>query len=211
LKLPHVPSLLPIGLEATTRLAAAVARNTDDQTYRALITKAAQQRPLAVSVNLVRQLMFTAQEAQRDELAAEASKLAVRLLREETWQDSQVWSDNQLHARSLLDWTASVTSHSEVHAMVTTSIQNNSELLPFILCGTSEWVEHRDRNTWTPTGFSNKISALPPWFPADQIATEIQRQRPSPVSAENEEDDDQPDEIQRLASQVLRLTQTNNE
>jgi hypothetical protein len=52
LKLPHVPSLLPIGLEATTRLAAAVARNTDDQTYRALITKAAQQRPLAVSVNL---------------------------------------------------------------------------------------------------------------------------------------------------------------
>jgi hypothetical protein len=95
--------------------------------------------------------------------------------------------------------------------MVATSIQNNSELLPFILRGTSEWVEHRDRSTWTPTGLGNKISALPPWFPGEQIATEIQRQMPSLVPAENEEDDDQPDEIQRLASQVLRLTQTNSE
>ena len=55
-----------------------MARNADDPTYRVLITKVAQQCPLAVSVNLVRQLMFTAQEAQREELAAEAT-LSVNL------------------------------------------------------------------------------------------------------------------------------------
>ena len=208
--LPRVLSLLSINLEATARLAAAVARNADDSTYRALITDAVEQRPLAVAVNLIRQLMFTAQNAQRDELATDASEQAIKLLREETWQDPQIWSDNQLHVRPLLGWTASVNSDSEVRATIATAIENNTELLPLILRGTSEWVEHHDSNTWIATGLGNQISDLPSWFPTEKIIAEIQRKMPDLAPAEDEEGDDQLDELQRLASQVLRLTQTYN-
>ena len=208
--LPRVPSLLPIDLEATARLAAAVARNADNPTYRTLITNAAKQRPLTIAVNLIRQLMFTAQNSQRNEQATEAREQATRLLREETWQDPQVWSDNQLHVRPLLGWAASVSSDSAVRATIATTIENNAELLPFILRGTSEWVEHRDTYTWVATGLGNEISDLPSWFPTEQIVAEIQRQMSDLAPAEDEAGDDQLDELQRLASQVLRLAQTNN-
>jgi hypothetical protein len=62
LDLPELLMYLPVGLTATTGLAADVARNADDTTFAALIDDAAEQRPLAIAVSLVRELMFMAEK-----------------------------------------------------------------------------------------------------------------------------------------------------
>lgn len=204
-EIPPVPSFLPIDLERTAGLAADLARNADDATYQALIVKAAHQRPLSVAVNLVRQFMFTARKAQRDELATEASELAIQLLRDADWQEQQTWLKNHLHTRALLGWTASVTSDDDVRATVAAAITNDAQLLPLILHGIAQWVENRDRNTWHVIGISNGISELPPWFPTEQIVREIESQMPELAPAESDEADSQDTDTQHLAAHVLRL------
>jgi hypothetical protein len=85
LDVPPVPSALSFDLAATVGLAANVARNTDDDTYRSLIAAAGQRHPLAIAVHLVRQLMF-AEKARREELTTQARERATTLLHEQTWK-----------------------------------------------------------------------------------------------------------------------------
>jgi hypothetical protein len=110
LDLPELLMYLPVGLTATTGLAADVAGNAEDVTFGALVADAAAQRPLAIAVSLVRELMFVAEKTQRPDLEAKAREHAVRLLRDANWVDRQVWVDNRFHVRRLLGWTAAVNS-----------------------------------------------------------------------------------------------------
>ncbi|MGV9365941.1 hypothetical protein [Amycolatopsis sp. NPDC003731] len=110
---PDLPSLMTINLAATTRLAASVARNADPDTYRTLITQAAELQPLAVAVALVRNLMFITEKAERFELHDHARAMVVALLPVEQWRDLTPWQDNQYRSRSLLNWTSSI--HGEEH------------------------------------------------------------------------------------------------
>ncbi len=103
------------------------------------------------------------------------------------WQGPQVWSDNQLHVRPLLGWTASVSSDSEVRETIASAIENDSELLPFILRGSVQWVEHRDRNTMEIMVIDNSVSELPPLFPTGQIVAEIRNKMPDLEAAEHKE------------------------
>jgi hypothetical protein len=71
--LPDTPSLLTTGVDATGRLAAKVARNADDETFRQLIARAATRQPLAAAAALLRGLMVTARDAGRSELEPKQS------------------------------------------------------------------------------------------------------------------------------------------
>lgn len=204
---PNVLSLLTVGLDATARLAASVARNADDATYRALIHRAAEQRPLAVAAHLLRHLALTAKSAQRGDLQAEAETEAWALLRGETWQDTTVWSDNQVHARPLLGWTASLSSADEVRATLVAALEHNpGALLPVVLGGMAQWYEQWDTQSIRAYhGMSARISDLPSWFPTDLVVTVIQEQLPGLAPADEDDSDRHSDDLHRFASQVLRL------
>jgi hypothetical protein len=167
LDLPELLMYLPVGLSATTGLAARVARNADDATLAVLIDDAAAQRPMAIAVSLVRELMFVAKKTQRPDLEAKASEHATRLLREADWADQAIWVENRLQVRRLLGWTASISSTDhEIRERIAISLTGRPELLEPILLAISQQSEQRDRNDWSRLlGIDVHVEDLPAWFP----------------------------------------------
>jgi hypothetical protein len=186
--LPDIPSLLTTGVDTTGRLAAKVARNADDETFRQLIARAATQQPLAAAVALLRGLIATAKDAGRPALKAKAVASATKLLAAQSWQDPRIWTDNRPHMRKLLGWTASVTSDSDVRMTLTTAINQDPQLLPAVLLGMAQWIEQHDATAFGKIlNLTSRIETLLPWFPP----------RPSPP---------QSDETFRTSSQPARST-----
>ena len=204
--LPDIPSLAATGVYATARLAAKVARNADDETFRELIARAAAQQPLAAAVALLRGLMSAAKDAGRSELEAEALARATELLSAQTWQQAAVWTDNRPHVRKLLGWTASLTSDGAVQATLTAAIDHDQQLLPAALLAMAQWIEHHDaRAIGNITGVSFQIEELPPWFPTETFAAAIRRSLPHVEPADEDDSARHADDVDRLASQVLWL------
>jgi hypothetical protein len=204
--LPDIPSLATTGLKATARLAAKVARNADDATFRKLLALARVHQPLAAAVTLLRELMFTARTAERTELETEATTAAAELLATQTWQDAAVWNDNRPHVRTLLGWTASVTSEDAVRATLTATIDHDPQLLPAALLGIAQWIEHHDvAAIGKITGVTFQIEELPPWFPIEAFATAIISSLPHVAPADEDESARYAEDVDRLASQVLWL------
>ncbi len=201
--LPDVPSLLGIGLEATARRAAKVARNADDETYLSLIHLAAEQSPLACAVALLRHLMFTAKDSERSTLQAEAMAEATRVLQAETWQTHAVWVENRVHVRRLLAATAEISSDAAVREVLEAAIERDSALLPLVLDGMAQWSEQRDRTTWQYSGVSCQINELPAWFPTQTIVAVIRQEQPDLEPADEDESARHSDDLHRLGSQVL--------
>lgn len=206
--LPFVLSLAGAGLQATARLAARVARNADDSTYRALIHRATDQRPLAAAAHLLNDLARTAGDEGRNVLQREAETTATTLLTTESWRDQQVWCDNEVHARTLLAWTASLSDDTKVRATLAAVIEHSPELLPEILAAMAGWSESLDPTT--DQRLSRRISSLPAWFPSSLAARVIQDRMPGLAPANEDDSERHRDETQRLASQLLWLSADNS-
>jgi hypothetical protein len=210
--LPSLPSLLDVGLSATARLAAQVARNADDDAFGDLIDRAAVSEPLACSITLLRSLMSVARAAQRAELESRALARAQALLRAETWQSPSVWTANGPHCLSLLYWTAEATSVEEVRAMLTTAIENGSEMLLVVLPAMAQWCEHREsQDPRIVTGGSSHIESLPNWFPLNVTVEAIHRRLPNVEPGDEDTSESYPDEVEQLASQVLWIAAQRDE
>jgi hypothetical protein len=105
----HIPptmTYMPIDLSATARLAAAIARNADDATFRELIADAAEQRPLVIAVALLEALAYVAERAERHDLEREARGAAQTMVEDESWHERTVWEANETHCRMLLSLAA---------------------------------------------------------------------------------------------------------
>jgi hypothetical protein len=203
---PDIPSLLATGLDTTAGLAADVARNADDETFRELIARAAVQHPLAAAAVQLRKFAVAARKVGRPELQAEAEGRAAELLRSQTWQDATMWTDNRLHARRLLDWTAHVTSNEAVQDTLTAAIDHDPQRLPDVLTAMAQWIEHIAVDALDKTiGLSAQITDLPPWFPSDTFAATIRRRFPHVQPANEGESMQYTEDVERLASQVLWL------
>ncbi|TDC10864.1 hypothetical protein E1267_02595 [Nonomuraea longispora] len=206
LDLPELLMHLPVGLTATTGLAAHVARNADDATLAVLIDDAAAQRPLAIAVSLVRELMFVAKETQRPDHEEKAREHATRLLREADWADQTIWVVNRLHVRRLLGWTASISTAHEVRERIAMSLSGRPELLESILLGISQQSEQRDRNDWSRLlGIDVHVEDLPAWFPTSVVVAEIRRQYPDLTAASRYDGPEDKNQIWKLASQILYI------
>lgn len=207
--LPDIPSLMTTGVDTTGRLAAKVARNADDETFRQLIARAATQQPLAAAAALLRGLIATAKDAGRPALEAEAVASATKLLAGQSWQDPRIWTDNQRHMRKLLGWTAAVTSDSDVRMTLTTAINQDPELLPAVLLGMAQWSEHHDATAFGKIlDVTCQIETLPSWFPTEAFAATIRRNLPQVEPADEDDSARYNDDVDRLASQVLWLAES---
>lgn len=197
---------MTVNLTMTTGLAADVARNADDDTYAGLIDDAAALQPLAIAVNLVRELMFMAKKTQRSDLEEKAQGHAFRLLRDTDWANREVWVDNRFHVRQLLGWTASVTSDDEVRDRVTAAITEQPDLLEPILLGISQQSEQRDREDWSRLlGIDIHIEDVPAWFPTSVVAAEIRRRYPDLQAADRRSTTGDSDLARDLAARVLAI------
>lgn len=202
--LPSLPSLLSIGLSATARLAAQVARNADDDSYRELIEKAAVSEPLARSTILLRSLMTVANRTQRSELESEALARAQTLLRSEPWRSSSVWTENGPHCVTLLHWTAEATSVETVRTMLTQALEGDPDLINAVLPAMARWSEHRySQDSRLVTGASRRIETLPAWFPLSSTVELIYRLLPEVRPGDEDMSESYSDETEQLASQVL--------
>jgi hypothetical protein len=207
--LPDIPSLLTTGVDTTGRLAAKVARNADDETFRQLIARAATQQPLAAAAALLRGLIATAKDAGRPELEAEAVASVIELLAAQSWQDPRIWTDNRPHMRKLLGWTAALTSDSDVRMTLTTAINQDPQLLPAVLLGMAQWIEHHDATAFGKIlDVTFQIETLPSWFPTEAFAATIRRNLPHVEPAEEDDSARYDDDVDRLASQVLWLAES---
>jgi hypothetical protein len=207
--LPDIPSLLTTGVDATGRLAAKVARNADDETFRQLIARADTQQPLAAAAALLRGLMSTAKDAGRPELEAEALASATKLLAGQSWQEPRIWNDNRPHMRKLLGWTASLTSDSDVRMTLTTAINQDPQLLPAVLLGMAQWSEQRDATAFEKIlDVTFGIETLPSWFPTETVAATIRRSLPDVEPADEDSSAQYNDDVDRLASRLLWLAES---
>lgn len=204
--LPGVPTFLAVELSATAGLAADVARNADDATFADLIEEAARQLPLAVAINLVRQLMFMAAKTQRPQLEAKAREHATRLLRDADWTEQSVWVDNRYHVRPLLAWTASLSTDQEVRADIEAALNDHPELLEPIISGVSQLSEQRDIEDFARVlGIDVHIEDLPDWFPRSVVVAEIRRQFPDLNAVRSDDNQDHEEGTRRLAAQILHI------
>ncbi|WP_378743406.1 hypothetical protein [Nocardia brasiliensis] len=192
--LPKTMTTLTYGLDVTAGLAGSVARNADAATLAALITDAAGAQPLATAVQLLRELMFVAEETSRSDLANTAQQHASRLLLDTEWAVYEMWVDNRHHIRSLLNLTASLTSDTEVLDMVEKTLTADPSLLGPILKGVSEYREQRRLTdmsqligtkqdaVWRRTEASNELrSLLREYYPAflDTFAARTTKSAPT--------------------------------
>jgi hypothetical protein len=192
-------------LSTTARLAAAVARNADDATFARLIDEAVGQQPLAVAAHLVRELMLIARKTGRAELADAAADRVSQLLQSQSWQESQLWADNELHMKHLLGWAAHLSDNENIGELIATALAAEPDLLPCILRGIAQWSEQRDINTMQFMGIDCGLRELPEWLPVDLVAAEIRRQMPDLQPARYEGVQTETDVVRHLASQLLRL------
>jgi len=204
--LPPVLSLLAVNLHATAGLAAAVARNADDATFRILLSRARQQRPLAASVFLCHALAKIAKKKERADLHGEADAATTAILMAQNWQDPQVWLENENYGRSLLGLTADVSSAEGTRATLEAALRNDQNLLSTMLTGCAEWIEQHDsRDMSMRLGVRRCYTELPSWFPTTAIYSEIRRQLPAVVPADEWRSERLGDELHMLAAQVLHL------
>jgi hypothetical protein len=110
--------------------------------------------------------------------------------------------------RKLLGWTAAATSDSNVRTTLTTAINQDPELLPAVLLGMAQWIEHHDATAFDKIlDVTFRIETLPSWFPAETFAATIRRDLPHVEPADEDGSSRYDDDVDRLASQVLWLTE----
>jgi hypothetical protein len=197
---------LRYGLDSVARLAASVARNADDNAFHNIITSTAARTPLAVSVTTLRELIAITQTGERSNLEAECLRHITDLLAGADWRDPNTWIDNGFHARSLLNWTTSVTSNDAVRQDIATVLDKDPSLLVHILHGITQWIEQHDSSGATPVvKIFETLDTLPSWLPTETLVAQINQQLPNLTPAEDSDRYVSDDSTHRLAAHVLRL------
>jgi len=77
-----------------------------------------------------------------------------------------------------------------------------------MLLGCASWIETRDIDDWSTTGLKRNYEELPDWFPTTNVVAQIEVRYPNVAPADERQAGQIPDELQRLASQVLHLAQS---
>jgi hypothetical protein len=203
--LPPVMSNIASDLNATAGLAAAAARNANDTEAHQLIDDASRIHPVAIAVVLLERLAKTYNKSSRADLGRFAIDAMQRTLESIDWADPQVWTDNQYSVRQILSLFASATSNEQVRETIAATLGENPELLSTIIRACASWVEQVDIEDWSSTGIRRDYSDLPDWFPTAQVVREINRQMPRAAAADELAAERLPEELDRLASQILHL------
>jgi hypothetical protein len=149
--------------------------------------------------------MWIAKDTNRPTLADEALACATASLLNADWADKDTWRENGPHCRLLLAYEASLTSEQAVHDRLDLALRTNPVLLRDLLAGCADWLEQHDSQTMEWIGVSQRYSDLPPWFPATTVALQIKQQYPGVLPADEWQSGRYPDELTRLAAQVLNL------
>ncbi|MGH3430164.1 MAG: hypothetical protein ACRDQZ_21780 [Mycobacteriales bacterium] len=131
-------------------------------------------------------------------------KETTRILTVETWQDPQIWSINHPHAHGLFGLRAFLISEDHVRGVIAAAIEDDDELLPYILHGIAHWIEIHHAHPGVPAQIVPRIDELPAWLPTDHIVTAIRKAMPT-VQPAQDEDDESPESTEQLAAHVLRL------
>lgn len=203
----HYAALLPdtvsnFGLEliGVAGAASAVARNADTETFKALIEQAAQFEPLAVAVALLNNLAATATDSGRSNLQALAENLQNTRLLGETWSDPQIWKDNALQIRRLLNMTAACSSEEHIREVVR---ENIASVAPkTILVALATWRESLDVLDAGAAGRPDPtIRTIPDWLPLDAARALILGSWPDLGAMDLDSDDLE----RRLAAELLEL------
>lgn len=200
--LPPLMHLLPWGLDATARLAARVARNADDTTLLALVEEATMLAPMSVASAMLWNLHQVADDSSRADVGQRASAGLIKLLEDETWQEHQVWEENQFHCRHLLMLCEHFVGTDHVDARLRTALDADPTLIRPMLVGLAQWGESRDFDDFSVVvGLTCGIRDIPSWLPHDALAKAIHTQMPGVVPGDDL-DGSEPDP-ERLAAQLL--------
>lgn len=207
--LPFVFSFIPLELGETARLAARVAQNADDEVFETLIEEAANLEPLAIACHFLRELMLAARDKQRLGLEKRAEDKVVHLLQAADWTSPQVWMDNRFHVRNLMGWAASTTDDAIIRSQISDALAAQPILLQPIIHGISTQMEKRHPNdSRRLIGITVHIRDAPPWFPMEDVASEIRRQYPDILPSKEHCELDAANEFSILAAQLLYLEAT---
>jgi hypothetical protein len=208
-QIPPTMTFMSVELSATARLAAVIARNADDATFRELIANAVGQQPLSAAVALLGALANVAGKVERHDLEQEARGTAKAMIEDEAWRDRTVWVANETHGRMLLSIAAELSGSAELlAAKLESALIADPGLLDVLLASCAQWSEQLDRDTWDVTGIDRRYNELPPWFPTNAVVAEIHRQLPAITPAHAQYAERISNETERLAAYVLDLAAT---
>jgi len=203
--IPHVFTLLPYGLAATSGLIAGVARNADDDAFRELIHRCRRASTLT-GLFVVRELHIVANEQARTNLADEAKKAAVDLATSADWANRAVWDEAAACGRELLSVVASLTSAEATRSRLEDALRGAVGLLPAVILGCAEWTEQRDsRDLREVRGWSRQYSRLPVWFPTAVLVNAIRVTLPDVLAQGEPRGTSHPYDVESLAAQILYL------
>jgi hypothetical protein len=165
--IPWTASSLPFGLDATARLANAVAGNATEDEKVALTERDRQRLPICAAVAL---LQAAALEADKDDASVAAAGEQIRHLWVETdWTDETLWSENHVNGSRMMRAFAFATSDQEVHDRLADSLETKPELLRAIVLSCADWIEDRDMPTFRLIAVVRSYSQVPPWLPVEKI------------------------------------------
>lgn len=171
----------PIGLQATTALAAAVAGNAMPADLMTLIESDRERRPLCVATPLLRELAILATERGHHVVAARARTDAIELFRETDWADEQTWSGSEVYGAAMLDCFATAGSPKAVRESLASALRNRPGVATTMLRSCASWVERRDSWRMHQHGVAVRTyDDLPPWLPAVELLKTLSSSRGGP-------------------------------
>lgn len=205
--IPPVPAALAIGLRATARLAAAVARNADPTTLAALIDQDRTRRPLCAASVLLHELKEVLEEQGHEDLAHSARDALVQEMEAQDWSQAETWTGNEHHGRAVFAPWAWFTSPQHPRVRLAAALREQPERLRELLLCCADWVERHDTRTGA-VRYERVYEYVPEWLPTDAVAAAAAAVLPNVTPAADRHDDQHADEVEHLLAHVLRLTMT---
>ncbi len=168
--IPPIASALTVGLSATCRLAAAVAKNATDDQLELLLEQDARRRPLSAAVFLMAEGARVAERAGRSEARARADAALLELWDSIDWSSLDSWDTDDCNGHTIFWQAARVSSPESVKERLSSAVARAPEIALRLILVCAPWVEELHHEDWSSTGFRRRYSEIPPWFPIEAIA-----------------------------------------
>jgi hypothetical protein len=203
---PPVFSALSFDLSATCRLAAAVARNANDDEFGRLVEQDRYRRPLCAAFRLLEETRQLAEDQGRGQVATLARDALVAVWEETDWSDPDVWAGSETYGEVIF-WVASrVMSEAQVKGRLASALASQPTILHTMVVACAPWEEKRDHDDLSRVlGCTRHYRRIPPWFPTEAATAAAAAIAPHSAPAEHTDD---ADDAESLLSQVLYLAQT---
>jgi len=169
-----VPSTLAIDLSATCRLAAAVARNADDDELDVLIERDKHRHPLCAAILMLDVTASVMERDGRPAAAEHASQAMIAAWSTVDWSSSDSWQGNENYGAPMLSAVARRTSSRHVQERLADAFATRPEAVLQFVVACATWNESRNIDDWSLIGFRRGYWQLPPWFPTDAIVAAAQ-------------------------------------